>query len=56
MTLYCPWATLSFVEELVLDFWMEVDELPTEADTALDADELSACAETAVKENATAAP
>jgi hypothetical protein len=41
------------LDELLLDFSMEVDELPTEADEALDADEvLSARAGAAASINA----
>lgn len=35
-----PWATRSLADELLLDFSMEADELPTEVDEALDAEEV----------------
>ena len=38
---YWPCATRSLVEELLLDFSLEADELPIEVDDALDADEVA---------------
>jgi hypothetical protein len=43
------------VDELLLDFSMEADELPMDVDDALDADDvLSACAARAARANASA--
>lgn len=58
MTVYWPWSTLSLELELELslDFPIDAEELPTEVDDALDADEvMSASADAALRHNASAA-
>ena len=53
---YWPCATRSLVDELLLDFSLDADELPMDVDDALDADEvLSAQAGTATSDKASAA-
>lgn len=54
-TVYGPWATLSLVDELLLDFSIEADELPIEVEDALEAEEvLSAIAGSVAQPSASA--
>jgi predicted hotdog family 3-hydroxylacyl-ACP dehydratase len=55
ITVYVPWATSLLLLDEVLDFSKDVDELPTESDAALDAEDAleAATAEPAARDNNT---